>query len=464
VALRWDVREHISLGRYLAKWLLIGIPVGVLVGAAVAFFLWLLDVATQTRWAYPWLLFLLPLAGIPIVVIYQRLGGESARGNNLVLDEIHQPDRGVTWRMAPLVLFGTVATHLFGGSAGREGTAVQMGGSIADSFRRLPGFNPRDTPVLLSCGVAAGFGAVFGTPLAGAIFALEVIAVGRVLYPALIPCLIASVVADQAVTIIGVPHQPYSIQSAVDLKITSDCCGFDPTLWAKVAIAGVAFGLVSFLFSESFHTLSALWARHIRVYWLRPVAAGLLIILLTLVLGTTDYLGIGVTTEDGTGVSIANAFEAGGADPLSWLWKLVFTVITISAGFKGGEVTPLFFIGATLGNVLAAGMGAPIDLFAGLGFVAVFAGASNTPLASTIMGVELFGGEYAIFFAVACFVSYLFSGHSGIYLSQRIAHPKGEHLEVEETATLRAMREQQEHLGIGPRWHRARARFRDRRP
>jgi Chloride channel protein EriC len=460
VALRWDVREHVSLSAYFGKWVLIAIPLGVVVGSAVAFFLWLLNEVTVTRWANPWLLYLLPLAGIPIVVAYKHLGGESHRGNNLVLDEIHKPDRGVTLRMAPMVLFATVATHLFGGSAGREGTAVQMGGSLASGFTRLHKFNPNDNAILLSCGIAAGFGAVFGTPLAGAVFALEVLAVGRIVYPALLPCLIASIAADRTVALLGISHQPYFIRSAVDLKITSGAFGIDPVLWVKVVIVAVAFGLVSFLFSELQHTLSALFTRYISVYWLRPVAGGVLVVVITLLLGTYDYLGIGVTTPTGTGTSISNAFALGGADPWSWFWKLSLTAITLGSGFKGGEVTPLFFIGATLGNALAVGLHAPIDLFAALGFIAVFAGASNTPLACTIMGVELFGSEYTIFFAVACSIAYLFSGHSGIYLSQRVAVPKGGHLEAPEAATLRTMRDGNEHLGLGSRWNRLRERVR----
>lgn len=460
MALRWDIREHVSLTAYFVKWIVIATPLGIVVGAAVAFFLWLLNAATETRWEYPWLLYLLPFAGIVIVVAYKHLGGDSIRGSNLVLDEIHQPDRGVTLRMAPMVLFGTVATHLFGGSAGREGTAVQMGGSLASGFTRFRAFNDRDTTALLSCGVAAGFGAVFGTPLAGAVFALEVLAVGRMVYPALLPCLVASIVADRTVAFIGVAHQGYNIQSAVELQISSGAFGFDPSLWVKVIIVAIAFGLVSFLFAESEHTLSALFTRCINPYWMRPAVGGVMVILITLALGTTDYLGIGVTTQDGTGVSITNAFSEGGADPFSWFWKLSLTAITLGAGFKGGEVTPLFFIGATLGNALAVVLGAPLDLFAALGFVAVFAGAANTPLACTIMGIELFGGEYTIFFAVACSIAYLFSGHSGIYTAQRIGAAKGDHLAADDDATLHTIREDRAHLGVGPSVQRARERFR----
>ena len=462
--LRWDVREHISLAAYFGKWILIAIPLGAIVGVAVAFFLWLLNVATVTRWNNPWLLYLLPLAGIPMVIAYKHLGGESIRGNNLVLDEIHEPDAGVTWRMAPLVLFATVITHLFGGSAGREGTAVQMGGSIADIFPKIHKFSREDRSILLTCGIAAGFGAVFGTPLAGAVFSLEVLAVGRMRYTALVPSLIASIAADRACLLVGIDHQPYFIQSAVSLKIGSETFGFQPTLWLKVVLVAVVFGLVSFLFAETYHTLSALFTKYIKVYWLRPFVGGILVILITLALGTYDYLGIGVTTQNGTGVSIANAFHAGGATPWSWFWKLALTSITLACGFKGGEVTPLFFIGATLGAALAVTLHAPIALFAGLGFIAVFAGASNTPLACTIMGIELFGSEYTTFFAVACFVAYLFSGHSGIYLSQRIDVPKGGYLDFPVTGTLRSIREGRAHYGLGVRWQRVRDKLRSYLP
>ena len=197
-----------------------------------------------------------------------------------------------------------------------------------------------------------------------------------------------------------------------------------------VGMPAVAFGLASVLFAELTHGLQHVWRKLIKYDFLRPAVGGLVVIALVFVLGTRDYLGLGVVSPRPGGVSIVSSFQPGGAQWLSWWWKILFTAVTLSSGFKGGEVTPLFFVGAALGNTLARLMGAPVDLFAGLGFVAVFAGATNTPLACTMMGIELFGSGHVVYLAIACFVAYLFSGHSGIYLSQRIGTPKHGDAEV----------------------------------
>lgn len=438
--IRWDVKEHLSLGKYVVRWFFLTLPMAALVGSAVALFLWMLHEATVLRWENPWLFYFLPLAGIAIVVSYTRYGKNADGGNNLVMEQIHQPGGGIPKRMTPLVLLGTVVTHLFGGSAGREGTAVQMGGSIAQVFVRPFRLNEEDTRILLSAGVAAGFGAVFGTPLTGAVFALEVLALGKMRYNALIPCLMGSVLGDFFCTAWGIGHTPYHISGAA-MQITLPVFRIDPLLSAKIILASVAFGLAGFLFAELTHTFQRLFKRFVSVYWLRPVAGAALVMGITWLLGTRDYLGIGVTTATGQGVSIVNAFTAGGATYWSWFWKLLLTAITLSSGFKGGEVTPLFFVGATLGAALANLLGVPVDLLAGVGFIAVFAGATNTPLACTIMGVELFGSQYLLYFAMACFFSYLFSGHSGIYLSQRIGIAKGNHLQHDDQTSLRKVRE-----------------------
>jgi H+/Cl- antiporter ClcA len=438
--LRWDAREHLTLGWYLLRWTAIVAPVAAATGSLVALFLWLLDVATKTRWQHPSLLWFLPLAGVAIVLVYHRFGKESEGGNNLVMDRIHEPGGGVPKRMAPLVLIGTVVTHLFGGSAGREGTAVQMGGSVAQAFADLFRLSKDDTRTLLMCGIAAGFGAVFGTPLTGALFAVEVLALGRMRHAALIPCLVASIGGDLACTAWGIGHTHYEIALPGSYS-GHGLVALDPLLVGKVALASIAFGLASVLFAELSHSLSALFKRYVPVIWLRPIIGAAVVLGITWVLGTRDYLGLGVTTADGGGVSIVNAFREGGATSWSWFWKIILTAVTISSGFKGGEVTPLFFVGATLGNVLGGLMGVPVDLMAGLGFIAVFSGATNTPLACTVMGIELFGSEYAIYFAMACFLAYLFSGHSGIYLSQRVGIAKGELVSGEDHPTLRSVRE-----------------------
>ena len=419
------VSKQISLFKYLIRWTLISIPVAIAIGSMVALFLGLLTWAIHFRFAHTWLLYLLPAAGVVIHLLYKLYGQSAERGNNLIIDEIHQPGAGVPKRMAPLILVTTVITHLFGGSAGREGTAVQIGGSLANLFGGWLKLNEADKKVVLTAGVAAGFGAVFGTPLTGAIFALEVIAVGNIRYNALLHCLIAGLVGDITVSAWGVHHTLYH----VDIVNTSqDLYGLHlpVSLWllAKVIVASAVFGLVSWAFAKAVHLVKNFSLKCIKITWLIPICGGLIIILLTFILGKPDYLSLGVDAEYPGAVTIVSAFQHAGADAFSWLWKLIYTAITLGTGFKGGEVTPLFYIGSTLGNTLAELMNAPVSLFAALGFIAVFAGATNTPLACTIMGIELFGGEYALFFAVACFTAYFFSGEGGIYSAQRVATPK----------------------------------------
>ena len=424
--------EHFKIAKHLLYLTALIVPVSVATGSLVALFLWLLDIATATRWQYLWLIFLLPLAGILIDYIYTSFGKNSAAGNNLILDEIHKPGGGIPFRMAPLVLFSTILTHLFGGSAGREGTAVQMGGSVSSLFSKWYKIKHVEKRILLMCGMSAGFGAVFGTPVAGSIFALEVLAIGRIKYDALIPCLIASVLADITCSAYGIHHTKYSIAFIRGTNQWLPFISFDLWLLLKVIVAGVAFGVAGFLFAQVSHQIKQA-ATYIPAKWAVPVTGAALILGISYLLGTFDYLGLGVTNPTG-GVSIVSAFNANGAHTFSWFWKLLLTAITLGTGFKGGEVTPLFFIGATLGNTLASLSGSPVDLFAGLGFIAVFAGATNTPLACTLMGVELFGSNNVLYYAVACFTAYYFSGHPGIYGSQRIAVSKFNVTSIEEAS------------------------------
>lgn len=413
--------EHWKIVQYLLKWLLLAFPVALFTGSLVALFLWLLDEATELRWQYEWLLYILPVAGIGIYFSYNKLGKNSDAGNNLILEEIHQPGAGVPARMAPLVLATTVITHLFGGSAGREGTAVQVGGSMAQLIGKKLKLGKADVRILLMTGIAAGFGAVFGTPVTGAIFALEVLAIGRIRYDALLPCVIASILGHVVCVSWGIAHTEYIIGYTSASVQYLDFIPFDIVLLFKVLIAGMAFGLASFAFAELSHFIKDTSNRLVQRKWLIPAIGGLIVIGLTFLVGTTDYLGLGVTSKDPSGISIISSFREGGVTPWSWLWKIVFTAVTLGMGFKGGEVTPLFFIGAALGNTIAVLTGAPVDLFAALGFIAVFAGATNTPLACTLMGVELFGTTHVLYFGVACFIAYYFSGHTGIYQSQLIS-------------------------------------------
>ena len=410
---RFDVAEQARLVVHLVRWVVLGSLVGVLAGVSSAVFLETLQRVTDLRVAHGWLLFLLPVAGIVIGAAYHYLGGNADRGNSLIIDEIHDPVAWVPRRMAPMVFLGTVVTHLFGGSAGREGTAIQMSGSLTDLASRVLRLNRADRRIMLIAAISGGFGAVFGVPIAGCVFGLEVQAVGRVRYDALVPALAAPLVGDLVVRALGVTHTLQPQLAEVNLSLT---------LVGKVALAGLAFGLSSIAFSELTHGIKRLLSATVRWAPVRPVVGGLAVIALAGLAGTRDYLGLSVplitlATAGGAGI-IAAAFA----------WKLLFTAITLGSGFQGGEVTPLFVIGATLGVTMGRLLDVPIPLMAAVGFVAVFAGATNTPLACTIMGVELFGSGALVPFAVGCVVSYIFSSHRGIYGTQRIDSPKGDGL------------------------------------
>ncbi len=422
------------------RWTLALVGMAVATGSACALFLSSLDAATKLRFDHPWLLFLLPMAGMSVGWVYHRLGKSVEGGNNLLIDEIHEPGGGVPLRMAPLILFSTVVTHLFGGSAGREGTAVQMGGSLAGGFARWFKLGDSEVKLLLMGGIAAGFGAVFGTPLAGTVFAIEVLAVGHMRSRALLPCLIAAILGDWTCHAWGIGHTHYHLGFMNDEVAPAMKFHLEPLLLGKVVIAAVVFGFGSALFSELSHEAAAGMKKLIPSATLRPAVGGLLVIGLTYALGTRDYLGLGVWSQDKGALVITSFFNGADYHPWAWWWKMVFTVITLSAGFKGGEVTPLFFIGAALGHSLAVPMGVPTDLFAALGFIGIFAGATNTPLACTIMGIELFGASNSVYFAVACFVAYFCSGQTGIYMAQRIAEEKNGISPQTGPATLRQLR------------------------
>ena len=354
-----------------------------------------------------WIIAFLPVGGLFIGLSYHLFGSSVVKGNNLLLEEFHSPKKIIPLRMAPLVLFGTIATHFFGGSAGREGTAVQIGGAVADRFTKVLKLSDRDRRIVLIAGISAGFASVFGTPLAGAIFALEVLVLGRIRLDAIIPSFMAAILADYFCTVWGITHTQYHITNVAAMTPIN-------LLWCL--LAGIIFGLVAVLFSKSTHFWSDLFNSKIKYPPLRPVIGGAVLALVVYLMGTTKYIGLGVPT-------IVDAFNID-MKSYDFLLKVLFTSFTLGAGFKGGEVTPLFFIGATLGNVLIWFIPLPMSLLAGMGFVAVFAGATNTPIACTIMGIELFGIESGVFIALACSTAYLFSGHTGIYSSQIIERPK----------------------------------------
>lgn len=399
--------EQLPLLFYLIKWLFLAILIGILAGSASAFFLFSLDWATQWRENHLWIIALLPVGGLAIGLVYHYLGSDVVKGNNQLLEEFHSPKKVIPLKMAPLVLFGTVATHFFGGSAGREGTAVQMGAAISDQFSRWFGLRKSERKVLITMGISAGFASVFGTPLAGAVFALEVLIIGRMRYEAILPSFLVAVVADNTCHAWNVAHTQYSIPFVPEMTAQN-------FLWAIVA--GMVFGLTALVFSKSTHFWSNQFRSILKYPPLRPLIGGAFIALAVYLMGTTKYIGLGIPTIVGSLQENQNSYD--------FLLKILFTSFTLGAGFKGGEVTPLFFIGATLGNVLVWIVPLPMALLAGMGFVAVFAGATNTPIACTIMGIELFGIESGVYIGLACVLAYLFSGHTGIYSSQVIGSPK----------------------------------------
>lgn len=395
-----DFKKNILLS---GKWILICALIGFLSGSASAFFLIALEWASQLRDQYLWLLWLLPVGGLLIGLLYHYYGNDVAKGNNLLLEEYEKPQKVIPLKMAPFVLLGTIITHLFGGSAGREGTAVQMGGAISDQFSRIFKLDTNDRKTLIILGISAGFASVFGTPLAGAVFALEVVFCNKFSLKSAVLSFIVAYFAYYTVELWPVHHTHYHIPVTTEFNLEN-------FLW--IIPASVLFGLAAMLFSRSTHFWGSLFSKTISYPPLRPYVGGIIFALVVYYFGATKFMGLGIP-------SIIEAFNKP-SENYDFLLKILFTGFTLGAGFKGGEVTPLFFVGATLGSALSNYIPLPMALLAGMGFVAVFSGATHTPVACTIMGIELFGIENAVFIALSCFIAYISSGSIGIYHAQTV--------------------------------------------
>ena len=396
-----DFKENTNLFKNFIKWFMLSILSGIIIGIVISLFLKSLQFATSTRQSYPVIILLLPFGGALVSYLYLRYGKDSSKGNNLIIERINKGEANIPFRMAPLVFFGTFITHLFGGSAGREGTGVQIGASICSKLSKILRLNEKDTTMIIISGVSSGFGVVFGTPIAGTIFGLEVSTVGKMRYEAIIPCLISSFIGNSIAKALKVHHSHYV------MEVVSSS---DYSIFYKVILCSILFGLVSKLFSELTGNLKKFFTKLIPKPYIKSFVGGCIVIIIALVLQTQIYLGLSLDL-------LQDAFE-NNVVGYAFLIKLILTSITLATGFQGGEVTPLFVIGATLGNFLAPIINLPLSFLAGLGMIAVFCGGTKTPLASFAMGLELFGGGNIKYIFITCVISYVFAGKSGIYSSQ----------------------------------------------
>ncbi len=388
----------------LARWLLLAGVTGAVLGFLGGLFGKSITLVTAFRGSHPWMLYLLPLAGLLIVAMYRM--DPYKTGTNRVLEGI-QSDRLIPLRMAPLIVVSTVITHAFGASAGREGAALQLGGSIGGTFGKWLKMDDYDHRIMIMCGMSAGFSALFGTPLTATIFAMEVASVGMMQYAALVPCCVAALTAKEIAEFLGVHGEHFALPAVT----VFDWKNGGLTVLLAVCCAGI-----SILFCLVLHYTEHLYKKWIPNEYLRIVAGGCLIILMTVLLGTADYLGAGMDVIEHSmeGQVVAAAF----------LLKMIFTAISLGSGFRGGEIVPTLFVGATFGCLFGQLTGFPPSLGAACGMASVFCGVTNCPVSSLFLSFELFGFECMPFFLLSVSNSYLESGYYGLYHSQKILYSK----------------------------------------
>ena len=388
----------------LARWLLLAGVCGVALGLVAGLFGRSITEVTAFRQSHGWMLYLLPVAGLVIVALYRLDPYKS--DTNRVLEGI-QSGTYVPLRMSPLIIISTVLTHAFGGSAGREGAALQLGGSLGGTIGKWLKLDEYDQKVMIMCGMSAAFSALFGTPLTATIFAMEVVSIGIMEYAALVPCAIASLIAREMADLVGARAEQFPVPASVALDIKSG---------ALIVLLALLCAAVSILFCEVLHRTERLFKSRMKNPWIRVVVGALLVIVLAKVLGTTDYLGAGMNT-------VERALH-GETEPAAFLLKIIFTAITLSCGFKGGEIVPTLFVGATFGCLFGQVTGLSPSLTGACGMAAVFCGVTNSPISSLLLSFELFGFDCMPFFLIAVSISYLESGYFGLYHSQKIMYSK----------------------------------------
>nr|WP_296156108.1 chloride channel protein [uncultured Blautia sp.] len=390
----------------LFKWLILAVATGLIVGAVSSFFADSLKKVTSLRGIYPQIFLLLPVSGLLIVFLYQKIGKEDG-GTNQVLSTIRSRD-DVPFRSAPLIFISTILTHVTGGSAGREGAAIQLGGSIGNQLGRWLKLDEEDTHVMIMCGMSAAFSAVFGTPMAAAVFSMEVISVGIMYYAALLPCVIASIIAARFATGFGINPETFHVVNIPELTVETG---------VKMVIVAAACAAVSIIFCMALQGVSKLYSRFFKNPYIRIVAAGFIIIGITILLHTTDYMGAGNNL-------IELAVEKGQTKPLDFFWKMLLTALTMRAGFRGGEIVPSFCIGATFGCLMGQIIGLSPSICAAAGMTALFCGVTNCPITSILIAFELFGFHGVSYYLIAVAISYSVSGYYGLYKDQTIVYSK----------------------------------------
>ena len=400
----------------LLRWLLVSGLTGVACGLVGAAFYYVVSFVTAARQAHGWLLFCLPLAGLFIVWSYRVLGMENDSGTNQIIASVRSGEKPPL-RLALLIFVSTALTHLTGGSAGREGAALQIGGSVAASIGRLLRLGERNMNLIVMCGMSAVFTALFGTPLSATVFSLEVVSVGIVHYSALFPCLLASLVTTGVTRMLGVHPEGYVLMGGPAL---------DWQFMLRTGLLAIACALLSMAFCVLMHKTNHLYKKYLPNQYLRVLAGAAILIVLTLMVGSRDY--------NGAGGNVIEAALAGHAVPYAFLLKMLFTAVTLGAGFRGGEIVPTFFVGATFGCAAAPLLGLDPAFGGAIGMIALFCGVTNCPLASIFLSIELFGSSHVLFFALACALSYLLSGKFSLYSAQKIVYSKLEPRFIDENA------------------------------